>query len=85
MKLLHKLMNEMKTLDKKTTFLLKRGLLFSLLLSLFSTFLLAFYESLFALPMLFEIGISLLQTSLMFAVMFFICAISFHTIKREEK
>lgn len=83
MKLIHKLVNEIKSFDKKTILILKKGLLFSLFLSLFSTFLLAFYEELFAFPILFKVGISLLRTSLMFAVTFFICAIGFDTIKKE--
>ncbi len=83
MKWIHSLINEVKNFDKKTTFLLKKGLFFSLLLALFSTFLLAFYDGLFAFPVLFKIGISLLRTSLMFAITFFICAIGFDTIKKE--
>ena len=83
MKLIHRLVSEIKNFDKKTISILKNGLLFSLFLSLFSTFLLAFYEELFAFPILFKVGISLLRTSLMFAVAFFICAIGFDTIKKE--
>ncbi len=83
MKLIHRLVSEIKNFDKKTISILKNGLLFSLFLSLFSTFLLAFYEELFAFPILFKVGISLLRTSLMFAVTFFICAIGFDTIKKE--
>ena len=83
MKWIHSLTQEIKSFDKKTSFILRKGLLFSLLLGLFSTLLLAFYNSLFAFPILFKIGISLLQTSLMFAVTFFICALGFDTIKKE--
>ena len=83
MKLIHRIVSEIKNFDKKTISILKNGLLFSLFLSLFSTFLLAFYEELFAFPILFKVGISLLRTSLMFAVTFFICAIGFDTIKKE--
>ncbi len=83
MKWIHILANEIKNFDKKTIFILKKGLLFSLFLSLFSTSLLAFYEKFFAFPILFKVGISLLRTSLMFAVTFFICAIGFDTIKKE--
>lgn len=83
MKLIHSVINKIKDFDKKTTVLLKKGLFFSLLLCLFSAFLLAFYEGLYAFPILFEIGISLFKTSLMFAVTFFICAIGFDTIKKE--
>ena len=83
MKLIHKLVSEIKSFDKKTILILKKGLLFSFFLSLFSTFLLAFYEELFAFPILFKVGISLLKTSFMFAVTFLICAIGFDTIKKE--
>ena len=83
MKWIHSLTQEIKNFDKKIALLLRKGLLFSLLLGLFSTLLLAFYEELFAFPILFKIGISLLQTSLMFAVTFFICALGFDTIKKE--
>ena len=83
MKWIHSLTQEIKNFDKKTSFILRKGLLFSLLLGLFSTLLLAFYNSLFAFPILFKVGISLLQTSLMFAVTFFICALGFDTIKKE--
>ncbi len=83
MKWIHSLTQEIKSFDKKTSFILRKGLLFSLLLGLFSTLLLAFYNGIFAFPILFKIGISLLQTSLMFAVTFFICALGFDTIKKE--
>ena len=83
MKWIHSLTQEIKNFDKKTSFILRKGLLFSLLLGLFSTLLLAFYNGIFAFPILFKVGISLLQTSLMFAVTFFICALGFDTIKKE--
>ena len=60
------------------------GLKFCFIITLVSALLLAVYISLPNL-ILFNIGISLLKSSLFFAVFFVICTIAIDTIKKEEK
>lgn len=83
MRLLKMLKNKIKNLDEKTKKIMHIGFVFSFFLCIFSALSLLTYETLYAIPSLFYIGISLFRTSLMFACMFFICGIGFDSIKKE--
>lgn len=75
--------SRMKNLNSSIKRVLYNGLKFCLVLALISTFLLSLYHTILNLD-LFYIGISLLKSSLFFAVFFVISAIAFDTIKNDE-
>lgn len=83
MKLFNLLVEKFKNIDKKIYKIMNKGFLFSFILSIIALFLLFTYETIYSLPDLFYIGISLFRTALMFAVMFVICGIGFDTIKKQ--
>ena len=73
----------MKKINSSIQKVLYNGLKFCLVLALMSTFVLSLYHSILNLD-LFYIGISLLKSSLFFAVFFVISAIAIDTIKNDE-
>lgn len=75
--------NKIKNLDIKIYKIMKKGLLFSFFISIISLIMLVTYQLFYTVPDLFYIGISLFETSLFFAIMFFICALAFDTIEKE--
>lgn len=77
------ILNLVKNFDKNVSKLVKYGFLFCFILCIFSCLILFTYELFFSLPILFYIGYTLFKSSLMFAVTFFICGISFDKIKKE--
>ena len=72
-----------KNLDNSIKNIMHIGFKFSFVLCIISVLLLFIYETFYNLPNLFYAGISLLQSSLMFVCAFFICGISFDTIKKQ--
>ena len=60
------------------------GLKFCLVLALIATFILSLYHSIHNLD-LFILAISILKSTLFFAVFFVICAIAIDTIKKDMK
>lgn len=72
-----------KNFDKNISKLIKFGFIFCFVLCICATILLFTYETFYCLPLLFFIGYTLLKSSLMFGVTFFICGISFDKIKKE--
>ncbi len=85
MKFINMLFSEIKNLDSKIAKIMKFGMIISFIIALIATTTLITYEIFYSLPTLFYIGISLFRASLTFAVMFFICAIGFDTLKNEFK
>ena len=70
-------------LNKQITVILKRGLYFSLSLTLISVIILLSYVSFHLSPSLFYIGIFILKSSFIFIVEFIICAFVFTQIKKD--
>lgn len=83
MKFINLLVEKLKNIDNKIFKIMNKGFLFSFILSIIAICLLFTYETIYSLPKLFYIGISLFKTALMFAVMFMICGIGFDTIKKQ--
>ena len=77
------LFEKIKNLDAKIKNIMKVGIRASFILCIISAFILFTYEFFYSLPSLFYIGISLLQSSLMFLSTFLICGIGFDTIKKQ--
>ena len=74
--------SRMKNINSSIKRVLYNGLKFCLVLALISTFLLSLYHTILNLD-LFYIGISLLKSSLFYAVFFIISAIAIDTIKND--
>ena len=79
----NKFIERFKNLDIKIKKILHKGFIFSFILCIFSTSLLFTYQTFYASPLLYYIGLSLFKSSLMFACSFIMCAIGFDTIKNE--
>ena len=75
--------NKLNNLDKKIKKIMTIGIKFSLSLSLLAVIILTTYMTLYSLPNLFYIGITLLHTSLMYICAFLILGIGFDTIKKQ--
>ena len=82
MKFINTLVITIRGLDLKISKIMKNGFKVSLILMLFSCYILIAYH-LANIPNLFYMGISLFKTSLSFGVAFFIFGISFNKIKKE--
>jgi len=74
-----KLLEELKNLDKSILKLVKSGVRFSFVFCLFSTLVLAIYETVH-IPSLFYVGISLFQTGSFFLVAFIAYGFVFNKI-----
>ena len=83
MLILNKFIDKLKNLDTKIKKILRRGIIFSFIISIFSTFLLFTYQYFYEIPNLYYAGLSLFKSSLMFGCSFVMCAIGFDTIKKE--
>ncbi len=81
--IIKKLLEKVRTLDKKIKDIMYIGFKLSFVLCIVASFTLLTYETIFSLPYLFYAGIAILQASLMFSCTFFICAIGFDTIKKQ--
>ena len=77
------LIDKLKSLDNNIRKIMNIGFKFSFALCVISVLVLFTYETFYDLPNLFYAGISLLQSSLMFVCAFFVCGISFDTIKKQ--
>ena len=75
------LINELKNFDKSVLKVMKSGIHFSFIFCLFSTLILAIYNSVH-IPKLFYAGISLFQTSLFFLVAFIAYGFVFNKVKQ---
>jgi len=79
----NKLFENIKSIDKKIKDVMLKGFKFSFILCILSTLVLATYSTYPYSNILFESGIILFRTSLMFAVYFFICGMATNTIKKD--
>ncbi len=75
--------NKINNLEKDITKIMKNGLNFSFGICLFSILILVTYQSFFAIPDLYYIGLILFKTSLTFIIQFIICGFAFDTIKKQ--
>ncbi len=75
-----KIVEELKNFDKKILKVMKSGIHFSFVFTVFATLILAMYKTVH-IPNLFYAGISLLQTSLFFLVAFIAYGFVFNTAK----
>ena len=78
------MISNFKEISKPILNVLYAGLKFCLVLALIATFILTLYHSIHNLD-LFVLGLSLLKSTLFFAVFFVICAIAIDTIKKDLK
>ena len=83
MDIINMLINKFKNLDKKVKKLMDIGIKSSFVLCVISTLFLFTYQKIYSTPNLYYIGLSLLQTSLMFVCTFILCGFGFDTIKKE--
>ena len=81
--IIKKIKNKLNELDEKIKRIMKVGIEVSFMLCIIAVFSLFTYEVFYSLPSLFYIGISLLQSGLMFLCTFFICGVGFDTIKKQ--
>ena len=70
-------------LDKKAIHIMKKGLIFCIVLSSFSLIILLAYEYFSLNPFVFKLGLGLFKSSIIFAISFIICAIATDTIKKQ--
>ena len=80
---IRKIKNKLNELDEKIKRIMKIGIRFSFMLCILAVLSLFTYEVFYSLPSLFYVGISLLQSGLMFLCTFFICGVGFDTIKKQ--
>lgn len=76
------IITNIKIENSNTQKLVKKGILFSFLLTIISTFILLIYHLFYANPITFYIGISLFKSSLFFLCFFIIFGIAFDTINK---
>ncbi len=81
--MINKTIDYFKNLDKLTYKIIKKGLVFCLMLSLISAFILFTYSSSFLSPSVYYIGLSLFKSSCMFSVEFIICGLVMDTVKKQ--
>ena len=79
-KFLREKINNLESLVKK---IMKCGLYFSFFLCMLSASILFTYQTFYAMPDLYYIGLSLFKTSLTFAIAFFICGLAIDSIKKQ--
>ena len=83
MKVIRKIKEALKSLDLKTTNLMKNGFKLSFVLILISTYILFTYQFIYKEPNLFYVGISLFKTALSYATAFLMFGLGFSSIKNE--
>lgn len=74
---------KIKNLESLVKKIMKYGFYFSFFLCMISASILFTYETFYAIPDLYYIGLSLFKTSLTFAISFFICALAVDSIKKQ--
>lgn len=74
---------KLKNLESLVKKIMKYGFYFSFFLCFVSSSILFTYETFYAIPDLYYIGLSLFKMSLIFAISFFICALAIDTIKKQ--
>jgi len=79
----YKLLENLNKLDTVTYILIKKGLKFSLGISVIATILLLLYLYFIQNIFIYYAGLSILKSSLFFSVFFIICGISMDTIKKQ--
>ena len=77
------LIKNFKNFDKITYKILKCGLAFCFILCIISVIILFTYNLVFAVPILYYIGISLFKLSLVFGIEFIICSFVADGIKKQ--
>ena len=75
--------NIFKGLDKTALHILKNGLSFCFIICIISIIVLFVYHFVSKNPLIFEIGITLFKSSIIFAIEFVICAIAADKIKKQ--
>lgn len=78
-----KIIDSFKNLDEITYKIMKYGLKTCFVICIVSTIILFTYETLFASPNLYHIGLSLFRLSLTFGIEFIICGIVVDSIKKQ--
>ena len=77
------LLMEFKKIDENIVHIIKSGIKFTFGMNVIAAVILLIYESMFTLPILYYIGISLFKTSLFLMVGVVICGLAFHKIKLD--
>lgn len=77
------LLDKIKKLDSKTKTIMKYGFITALVVSIISCMILFTYETIYASPDLYYIGLQMFKTSLIIGISFFICGFAVDTIKKE--
>ena len=81
--LMNNFINMLKIKDNHIISIVKKGLKFSLSLTIISILILLTYNYILLSPILYTIGFSLLKTSLFFICFFIIFGIAFDTIQKQ--
>ena len=81
--MLNMIKDKFKNLEKNIIKIMKGGIEFSFGICLISILILIVYQTFFALPLLYYIGLILFKTSLIFIMQFIICGFAFDTIKKQ--
>ena len=81
--MLKDLLNQLKKLETKTKTIMKYGFISALLVSIISCIILLTYETVYASPDLYYIGLQVFKISLIIGVSFFVCGFAVDTIKNE--
>lgn len=81
--MLEKVFNLFNSLDIKIKKIMKCGFIFSLCFCLIATLILLTYESIYASPDLYYIGLQMIKTGFTFVIEFIICGIAFDKIKQQ--
>ena len=78
--MINQILNRIKKIDELTYKIMKKGLIFSLMLCLLSAFILFIYSSIFVFPNVYYIGLSLFKLSCFLGVEFIVCGLVIDTI-----
>lgn len=81
--MIKKILNYYKNLEKITSKILKHGLEFCFILCMLSICILLTYETIFTIPFLYHIGLSLFRLSIVFGIEFLVCALVVDSIKKQ--
>ena len=77
------IVNLFKELDIKIKKIMKYGFIFSLCFCLVATIILLTYETVYASPDLYYIGLQMIQTGLFFMIEFIVCGVAVDKIKKQ--
>lgn len=77
------IINLFSELDVKIKKIMRYGFIFSLCFCLIATIILLTYETVYASPDLYYIGLQMIQTGLCFIIEFIICGIAVDKIKKQ--